>query len=186
MYNSAFLIDGAGHVFGRYDKHVLIPFGEYIPGRLAGAERLRPQSADRPIHPRQRARDARGPGPRANRAADLLRGRPGRHRARDDRAGAEALLTIFNDAWFGRSMAPYQHEAIALWRAIENRRYFVRVGNAGVTGVIDPFGRVLDRLGMFTDETLRADIRPLQIATLYTALRRRLRLGRRRRRGDRS
>src|SRR4029079_12477744 len=44
--------------------------------------------------------------------------------------GAEALLTMFNDAWFGRSMAPYQHEAIALWRAIENRRYFVRVGNA--------------------------------------------------------
>ena len=95
-------------------------------------------------------------------------------------AGAEALLTIFNDAWFGRSMAPYQHEAIALWRAIENRRYFVRVGNAGVTGVIDPFGRVLDRLGMFTDETLRADIRPLQIATFYTRYRRHLRLGRRR------
>jgi apolipoprotein N-acyltransferase len=60
--------------------------------------------------------------------------------------------------------------AIALWRAIENRRYFVRVGNAGVTGVIDPFGRVLDRLGMFTDETLRANIRPLQIATVYTRI----------------
>jgi apolipoprotein N-acyltransferase len=85
-------------------------------------------------------------------------------------AGAEALLTIFNDAWFGRSMAPYQHEAIALWRAIENRRYFVRVGNAGVTGVIDPFGRVLDHLGLFTAETLRADIRPLQIATVYTRI----------------
>ena len=82
--------------------------------------------------------------------------------------GAEALLTIFNDAWFGRSMAPYQHEAIALWRAIENRRYFVRVGNAGVTGVVDPFGRVLDRLGMFTAETLRADIRPLQISRRST------------------
>ncbi len=65
-------------------------------------------------------------------------------------------------------MAPYQHEAIALWRAIENRRYFVRVGNAGVTSVIDPFGRVLDRLGMFTDETLRANVRPLRITTVYT------------------
>ena len=83
-------------------------------------------------------------------------------------AGADALLTIFNDAWFGRSVAPYQHEAIALWRAIENRRYFVRVGNAGVTGVVDPFGRVLDRLGMFTAETLRADVRPLHLETLYT------------------
>ena len=83
--------------------------------------------------------------------------------------GAEALLTIFNDAWFGRSMAPYQHEAIAIWRAIENRRYFVRVGNAGVSSVVDPFGRVLDRLGMFTAETLRAEIRPLQLRTFYTA-----------------
>jgi apolipoprotein N-acyltransferase len=82
--------------------------------------------------------------------------------------GAEALLTIFNDAWFGRSMAPYQHEALALWRAVENRRYFVRVGNAGVTGVIDPLGQVVGRLGLFTEETLTADIRPLRIETFYT------------------
>ena len=65
-------------------------------------------------------------------------------------------------------MAPYQHEAIALWRAIENRRYFVRVGNAGVSSVIDPFGRVTDRLPMFSGDTLRAEIRPLQLETVYT------------------
>jgi apolipoprotein N-acyltransferase len=89
--------------------------------------------------------------------------------ARDmTRNGATALLTIFNDAWFGRSMAPYQHEAIALWRAVENRRYFLRVGNAGVTGVVDPFGRVVDRLGLFTAETLQARIHPLEIETFYT------------------
>ena len=82
--------------------------------------------------------------------------------------GAEALLTIFNDAWFGRTMAPYQHEAIAIWRAVENRRYLVRVGNAGATGVIDPFGRVVDRLGLFTAESLRAEIRPLHLETIYT------------------
>jgi apolipoprotein N-acyltransferase len=82
--------------------------------------------------------------------------------------GAEALLTMFNDAWFGPTMAPYQHEAIAIWRAIENRRYFVRVGNAGATGVVDPFGRVLDRLGLFSAETLQAEIRPLHLVTVYT------------------
>jgi apolipoprotein N-acyltransferase len=65
-------------------------------------------------------------------------------------------------------MAPYQHEAIALWRAIENRRYFVRVGNAGATGTIDPFGRIVDRLGLFTAESLTANIRPLNIETFYT------------------
>jgi apolipoprotein N-acyltransferase len=82
--------------------------------------------------------------------------------------GAQALLTIFNDAWFGNSMAPYQHEAIALWRAVENRRYFVRVGNAGATGTIDPLGRVGDRLGLFTAESLTAEIRPLNLETFYT------------------
>jgi apolipoprotein N-acyltransferase len=82
--------------------------------------------------------------------------------------GAQALLTIFNDAWFGDSMAPYQHEAIALWRAIENRRYFVRVGNAGATGTIDPLGHVVERLGLFTAESLTAEIRPLNLETFYT------------------
>src|SRR5262249_44948053 len=84
------------------------------------------------------------------------------------RNGAEALLTIFNDAWFGRSVAPYQHEALALWRAIENRRYFMRVGNAGVTGIIDPFGRIVGRLGEFTEQVLEAEIRPLRLQTFYT------------------
>ena len=170
MYNSAFLIDGAGRVFGRYDKQVLIPFGEYIPfgSWLPGVYDLSPQTSH--FTPGAEIAPLQVPG--------LLRVAPlicyedvpaGIARAMTA-AGAEALLTIFNDAWFGRSMAPYQHEAIALWRAIENRRYFVRVGNAGVTGVIDPFGRVLDHLGLFTAETLRAEIRPLQITTVYTRI----------------
>lgn len=167
-YNSAFLTDGEGRIHGRYDKHVLIPFGEYIPlGSLfPGLYELSPQTS------------RFTPG-RAITTLDV----PGRVRfaplvcyedvpagiARAMTAhGAEALLTMFNDAWFGPSMAPYQHEAIALWRAIENRRYFVRAGNAGTTGVIDPFGRVLDRLDLFTADTLRADIRPLQLRTIYT------------------
>ena len=170
MYNSAFLINGAGRVFGRYDKQVLIPFGEYIPfGSLApSVYDLSPQTSH--FTPGKELAPLQVPG--LLRIAPLIcyEDVPGNIAREMTAAGAEALLTIFNDAWFGRSMAPYQHEAIALWRAIENRRYFVRVGNAGVTGVIDPFGRVLDRLGMFTDETLRANIRPLQIATVYTRI----------------
>lgn len=170
MYNSAFLIDGAGHVFGRHDKQVLIPFGEYIPfGSLYPAVYdLSPQTSH--FTPGASVAPLQVPG--LIRMAPLICYEdvyPGLARTMTA-AGAEALLTIYNDAWFGRSMAPYQHEAIAVWRAIENRRYFVRVGNAGVTGVIDPFGRVLDRLGMFTAETLRADIRPLHVATVYTRI----------------
>jgi apolipoprotein N-acyltransferase len=170
MYNSAFLIDGGGRVFGRYDKQVLIPFGEYIPfGWLApSVYDLSPQTSH--FTPGSDLAPLQVPG--LIRIAPLIcyEDVPGNIARAMTAAGAEALLTIFNDAWFGRSMAPYQHEAIAVWRAIENRRYFVRVGNAGVTGVVDPFGRVLDRLGMFTAETLRAEIRPLQIATVYTRI----------------
>lgn len=170
MYNSAFLIDGDGRVFGRYDKQVLIPFGEYIPfGWLVpSVYDLSPQTSH--FTPGTEIAPLQVPG--LIKVAPLIcyEDVPARIARAMTGAGAEALLTIFNDAWFGRSMAPYQHEAIAVWRAIENRRYLVRVGNAGVTGVVDPFGRVLDRLGMFTAETLRTEIRPLHIETIYTRI----------------
>ncbi len=168
MFNSAFLIDGAGRVYGRYDKHVLIPFGEYIPGAslIPSLYQFSPQTGH--FTPGTAIQTLDVPG--RVRFAPLIcyEDVPAGIARTMAAQGAEALLTIFNDAWFGRSMAPYQHEAIAIWRAIENRRYFVRVGNAGVSGIVDPFGRVLDRLGMFTAETLRAEIHPLRVRTFYT------------------
>jgi apolipoprotein N-acyltransferase len=168
MYNSAFLIDGTGRVYGRYDKQVLIPFGEYIPGAslLPGLYQLSPQTGQFTAGVDSRTLDVPG----RVRFAPLIcyEDVPAGIARAMTAGGAEALLTLFNDAWFGRSMAPYQHEAIALWRAIENRRYFVRVGNAGVSSIIDPFGRVTDRLPMFTGETLRAEIRPLHVDSVYT------------------
>jgi apolipoprotein N-acyltransferase len=167
-FNSAFLIDGTGRVYDRYDKHVLIPFGEYIPGASLFPElyKFSPQTSQ--FTPGTAIQTLDVPG--RVRFAPLIcyEDVPAGIARAMTAQGAEALLTIFNDAWFGRSIAPYQHEAIAIWRAIENRRYFVRVGNAGVSGVVDPFGRVLDRLGLFTAETLRAEIRPLQLRTFYT------------------
>jgi apolipoprotein N-acyltransferase len=168
MFNSAFLSDGSGRVYGRYDKHVLIPFGEYIPGGewLPSVYDLSPQTSH--FTPGRAITTLDVPG--HIRFAPLIcyEDVPAGIARAMTAHGAEALLTMFNDAWFGPSMAPYQHEAIALWRAIENRRYFVRVGNAGVTGVIDPFGRIVDHLGLFTAEALRADIRPLHVDTIYT------------------
>ncbi len=167
-YNSAFLIDGEGNVLGRYDKRVLLPFGEYVPGAglIPALAELSPQTGDFTPGHRVVTLDV----PNLVRFAPLVcyEDVPAGIARAMTRDGAEALLTMFNDAWFGRSMAPYQHEALALWRAVENRRYFVRAGNAGVTGVIDPLGRVVGRLGMFTEETLRAEIRPLRMRTFYT------------------
>jgi apolipoprotein N-acyltransferase len=167
-YNSAFLIDGAGDVLGRYDKRVLLPFGEYLPGAklVPGLAELSPETGD--FTPGRRLVTLDVPGRAKVAPLICYEDVPAGIARAMTLNGAEVLMTIFNDAWFGRSMAPYQHEALALWRAIENRRYFVRVGNAGVTGVVDPFGRIVDHLGLFTEETLVEDIRPLRIETFYT------------------
>jgi apolipoprotein N-acyltransferase len=167
-YNSAFLMDSGGRVLGRYDKRVLLPFGEYLPGAslIPSLADLSPHTGD--FTPGDHFSTLDVPG--HVRFAPLIcyEDVPSGIARAMTREGAEALLTIFNDAWFGPTIAPYQHEALALWRALENRRYFVRVGNAGTTGVIDPLGRVVDRLGLFTEETLVAEIRPLRIETFYT------------------
>jgi apolipoprotein N-acyltransferase len=167
-YNSAFLIDESGKIHGRYDKRVLLPFGEYLPGAslFPSLMELSPQTGEFTAGQDLTTLDV----PERVRFAPLIcyEDVPARIARGMTQRGAQALLTIFNDAWFGDSMAPYQHEAIALWRAIENRRYFVRVGNAGATGTVDPFGRIVDRLGLFTAESLTAEIRPLNLETFYT------------------
>jgi apolipoprotein N-acyltransferase len=167
-FNSAFLIGADGAVLGRYDKQVLLPFGEFLPGAswFPQLAELSPQTGDFTAGDRIVTLDVPG----RVRVAPLVcyEDVPARIARDMTRAGAEALLTIFNDAWFGRSMAPYQHEALALWRSVENRRYFMRVGNAGVTGLIDPLGRVSGRLGQFTEEILKTEIRPLRMQTFYT------------------
>ena len=58
--------------------------------------------------------------------------------------GSEMLTTITNDAWYGESSAPYQHFEMAAMRAIEQGRYLVRAANTGISGIVDPYGRVAD------------------------------------------
>jgi apolipoprotein N-acyltransferase len=57
-------------------------------------------------------------------------------------AGAEMLVNVTNDAWYGTTSAPHQHLAMAALRAVESRRYLVRAANTGITAVVDPWGRV--------------------------------------------
>ncbi len=72
--------------------------------------------------------------------------------------GAGFLVTITNDGWYGTSSAPYQHFAIAVIRAVENRRYLLRAATTGISGVIAPTGRVLSRTGLNTQAFLTARI----------------------------
>ena len=75
------------------------------------------------------------------------------------RAGSELLTTITNDAWFGRSSAARQHFEMASLRAIEQGRYLARAANTGISGIVDPYGRVLVRSALFEQAVLTGDVR---------------------------
>ncbi len=167
-FNVAFLTDREGNVLGRYNKQILLPFGEYLPFSwlIPGLESLSPNTGAFTAGTEAITLDL----PNGARFAPLVcyEDVPSGIAREMTSVGANVLMTIFNDAWFGDSMAPYQHEAIAIWRAIENRRYFVRVGNAGDTGIVDPFGNIVKRLPLFTAESLVGEIRLLETSTFYT------------------
>ena len=82
-------------------------------------------------------------------------------------AGSELLTTITNDAWFGATSAPYQHFAQASMRAIENGRYLVRAANTGISGVVDPYGRVVARSKLYEPAVIVSDARYLRASTFY-------------------
>ena len=63
--------------------------------------------------------------------------------------GAELLINITSDSWFGRTLAPHQHHFIAAFRAIENRRFLIRATNTGLSGVVDPLGRTIASIPPF-------------------------------------
>ncbi|RME58173.1 MAG: apolipoprotein N-acyltransferase, partial [Candidatus Dadabacteria bacterium] len=81
--------------------------------------------------------------------------------------GANLLVNITNDAWFGHSSAPYQHNQLASFRAIETRRYLLRDTNTGYTAVINPLGEVESDLKPFTSNVLQAKVVLLNYLTIY-------------------
>ncbi len=84
--------------------------------------------------------------------------------------GSELLTTITNDAWYGRSSAAYQHWDQASLRAIENGRYLARAANTGISGFVDPYGRVLQKTDLFEPAVLVGDLRFLQSRTIYSRI----------------
>jgi apolipoprotein N-acyltransferase len=83
------------------------------------------------------------------------------------RRGSQLLVTVTNDAWYGTSSAPYQHFEQARLRAVEQGRYLVRAANTGISGIIDPYGRVVARSALFEPQTLLGRVRLLEGATVY-------------------
>jgi len=143
-WNSLFVLDNAGNIKATYNKHHLVPFGEYIPFRnILPLENIAGGHGD----------FEEGKGADTIQLATLPPFSPlicyeaiFPEIATDHLHKAKWLLNITNDAWFGTSSGPYQHLAMARMRAVENHLPLVRVANTGVSAIIDPMGRVVATL----------------------------------------
>jgi apolipoprotein N-acyltransferase len=82
--------------------------------------------------------------------------------------GSQLLATITNDAWFGRSSAAYQHFQQGAIRAVEQGRFVVRAANTGISGAVDPYGRVLAATALFEPIAVTVDVRLLTHRTIYS------------------
>jgi apolipoprotein N-acyltransferase len=164
------MLDPEGALALRYHKIHLVPFGEYVPMsgllRRMGVSKLVQQVADFSPgeaytlgavdgHPIGAFICYEGIFP------DLVR--------RFSKGGAELLVNITNDAWYGRTSAPYQHFATLVFRAVESRRFLVRAANTGITAVIDPRGRVLERTQLFEEAVLVRSVSFVSGETFYAA-----------------
>jgi apolipoprotein N-acyltransferase len=176
-YNSAFAVYPDGTVPTPYSKQILIPFGEYMPGASVfpwlnnANENAGIFTAGTEVkvfsYPMQ-GKDGRE---YLAKAAPLI--------CYEDtlptlarlatRKGAQLLVNLTFDTWFGRTHAPYQHHLIAAFRAIENRRYLIRCTNSGYSAVVDPIGRTISSIPEFTAGTVSTKVRLIDETTVYTA-----------------
>ncbi|MBS0013989.1 MAG: apolipoprotein N-acyltransferase [Desulfobacterales bacterium] len=161
LFNSAYLIDHRGRVAGRYDKVHLVPFGEYVPLKkwLPFVGKIVPETGDfspgRPGH----LLSVGNPDTGADMGVQICYEIIFPHlSAAMARAGANVLVNITNDAWFGDTSAPFQHFSMAVFRAVENRRPVVRAANTGISGFIDPAGRIRASSGVFQTTSLTRDV----------------------------
>jgi len=168
LFNSALLTNKRGSLVGRFDKQLLLAFGEYLPfGETfpvlyqwsPHSSHFQPGSSFKPLS-------------------------LGEHQIavvicyedvlptfvnREMREGEpELLANLTNDAWFGDTTEPWIHLALAKFRAIEQRKFFVRSTNSGVSAFIDPAGRVIAHTKTFEQTAARETLRWLKGKTLYT------------------
>jgi apolipoprotein N-acyltransferase len=171
LYNSAVLADGTGRILGTYDKMVLVPFGEYIPlgdtfpqlyswspysGRFWRGENREPLLLNGHALSVNICYEDIFPG-------HVRRLLAGGHLGRFP----EAMFNLTNDSWYGNSVEPMEHLALASFRSIEHRRTLVRSTNTGISAIVDPVGRVDLRTVQWTKASLTGRIPLMQGRTVY-------------------
>jgi apolipoprotein N-acyltransferase len=164
--NSATLVSPAGKEVSRYDKVNLVPFGEFVPWPLGKiANTISTEAGD--FTPGKRVVTSPMDSHYIGTFICYESVFPNfvRQFVRD---GADALFTISNDGWFGKSAARDQHLSIVRMRAAENRRWILRAANDGVTATIDPAGRVMGHLPYYEAATSYTAFNFVAQQTLYT------------------
>ena len=169
IYNSLFMIDWRNKIIGEYDKNKLVPFGEYLPFshllsklKFLNFEQL---------------------------TGNFSNGQGGMTVLDDNliiphvlicyeiifseflhsyNQKTNFILNVTNDAWFGRSSGPYQHFSMSILRAVERGLPVVRVANTGISGVIDPFGRVIIKSKLNTEYQNKTILPQKADTTFYT------------------
>jgi len=155
--NSAYLYSPIGLQVARYDKVQLVPFGEYVPRR-----------ARLPFLNRYNVREfdfVAGAVPRVLQAGTVALGPSICFESTFPtlgwdltRRGAQVLVVITNDAWFGKTAAAAQHRQIAVLRAVENGRWVLRAASTGISSIIAPEGRIVSQAGLYQPAILTADV----------------------------
>jgi apolipoprotein N-acyltransferase len=163
--NSAVLLRPDGDLEDRYDKINLVPFGEYVPSLFSFVNRITKEAGD--FAPGTRIVVFPMGGHSMGVFICYESAFPAEVRQFAKR-GANLLVNISNDGYFGKSAAREQHLAIARMRAVENRRWLLRVTNDGITAAIDPAGRVTDHWTMYREAVGRMSFSYTSGTTFYT------------------
>ncbi|RUM33362.1 MAG: apolipoprotein N-acyltransferase [Desulfobulbus sp.] len=166
-FNSAVLISAEGRLAGRYDKQHLVPFGEYVPLRsyLPFLEPLVVSVGD--FTPGSSFESLQAGRIKAGVLICFEAIFPDIAR-QEVSEGSNLLVNITNDAWYGRTSAPYQSFAMAAFRAVENRRSLVRAANTGLSGFVDPVGKIHLLSPLFHKAAITSPVALLEKKTFFT------------------
>ncbi len=166
-YNSAYLVHPDGKPVSRYDKVHLVPFGEYVPLKkwLPFAGKIVEHVGDFKSGHRGVTLDWLDYRIGVQICYEMVFPDLSRAAVKN---GANLLFNLTNDAWYGRTGAPYQHFSMAILRAVENRRWVVRAANTGISGFIDPIGRVTASTSLFEDAVVTQKVLFCRDISFYT------------------
>lgn len=168
-YNSAILTDWNGNILGKYSKNKLLLFGEYLPlGNIIPWSKYIDGLSEGLITPGTELNilNIKDKGIKIGTLIcyeDLMPGFSRRFALK----GANILVNLTDDVWFGRSAAPHEHLLVSIPRAVETRRYLIRSTNTGVSAIITPLGEVRNRTEIFKKEVFTDQVALLYSNTLY-------------------